>query len=507
MIRRGQITVFMSMLLVTVLSLLFAIVESARVQGAKVQAEHGVDLALFSAFAQYDRKLLEKYDVFFMDEGKGFLQDSIREYCQDNLKPGRAPVPGGSVDFYALDVEEVALSGYVRATDEGGKAFREQAVLYMKDKLPLSVVQEVSRMLPEKDILKRNETLVAQQEKNADQAQKDVKNLLEAEEGEEDGESVTLSEAEKKKGKEAWNDGNPLELIGTLRRNGILNLVVKDPKSVSGKRVDTAILPSRRALQTDGGSYQPMIEEGMFADLCFGEYIMEKYSHMQSGRDSAMPLDYEVEYILEGKSSDLDNIKAVVNRLLLMRQAANLLYLATDSPKRQEALALATALAGFTGMPVVIKAVQGAILLAWAFGESVVEIRRLLAGGKIPVVKTAQNWNLALTNLVKLTGNLDSEDTEDQGLSYGDFLRIFLFLEDESVKSMRCLDILEQNIRCEEKNPGFSIDRCVAGFKAQIRVAGPQLFFGLPALPGVGGQSVEFQVSKDFSYQLYQGGE
>ena len=55
-------------------------------------------------------------------------------------------------------------------------------------------------------------------------------------------------------------------------------------------------------------------------------------------------MDYEMEYLIGGKNADQENLKAVVNRLLLMREGANLLYLETDSTKSQEAMSVALAL-------------------------------------------------------------------------------------------------------------------------------------------------------------------
>ncbi len=57
-----------------------------------------------------------------------------------------------------------------------------------------------------------------------------------------------------------------------------------------------------------------------------------------------------------------------------------------------QALEAATALAGFTGNPAIIQLVQAAVVGVWAFVESVLDIRLLLEGGKVPVVKNGAQW-------------------------------------------------------------------------------------------------------------------
>ena len=77
-----------------------------------------------------------------------------------------------------------------------------------------------------------------------------------------------------------------------------------------------------------------------------------------------------MEYILEGKESDQQNLEVVVKKLLLMRSGANYLYLLTDAGKQAEAETLAVSLSTAIALPVLTGLVKQAILVAWAFGEA-----------------------------------------------------------------------------------------------------------------------------------------
>ena len=67
------------------------------------------------------------------------------------------------------------------------------------------------------------------------------------------------------------------------------------------------------------------------------------------------------------------------------------------------------------------------ILLAWALIEARYDTSVLLSGGKIPLMKDSSSWHCDLDSA--LSGSWEGTDTDSQkGLSYKDYLRIFLYL-------------------------------------------------------------------------------
>ena len=57
--KRGEITVFLTMILVCVWALLCGLVESARTAGARCYLRQALDSSMDSLFGQYHRKLWE----------------------------------------------------------------------------------------------------------------------------------------------------------------------------------------------------------------------------------------------------------------------------------------------------------------------------------------------------------------------------------------------------------------------------------------------------------------
>lgn len=177
--------------------------------------------------------------------------------------------------------------------------------------------------------------------------------------------------------------------------------------------------------------------------------------------DDKKKLSYELEYVIGGKESDRENLDIVVTRLVAMRFPANYGFLLGDSTKKAEAEAMAATLAGVIALPALVGIIKQAILLAWAFGESIMDVRSLLAGGKVELVKRKENWQLQLSSLLNLGKEEGDVQKKETGLSYREYLRMLLFLQKEDECTMRSLDIIEMNIR-QKKGEFFRIDSCVS---------------------------------------------
>ena len=179
-------------------------------------------------------------------------------------------------------------------------------------------------------------------------------------------------------------------------------------------------------------------------------------------------LSYETEYVLEGKASDKENLESFLMKLLLVRMALNYVYLMGDSEKQSEAAAFAAAVTTVLLIPEAAGALKQLVLLAWAAGESIVDIRTLLSGKKAALVKSSDTWQLPLSSLLTLGSSNEQIGGEDVpgGVEYKDYLRIFLFLENPDDVNMRLLDRIEENIKTEYGMDYFKADQCVTKLEA-----------------------------------------
>ena len=139
-------------------------------------------------------------------------------------------------------------------------------------------------------------------------------------------------------------------------------------------------------------------------------------------------------------------------KLMLIRFVPNYAYIQTDAAMKAEAEAMALTLCSLLAVPAITAAAAQVILLAWAYGETVMDLRSLLAGSRVPLVKTKDSWQLSLSSLLKLGTEEDLSDGKDTegGLPYREYLRMLLFLKPQGEMALRTLGMIEQNLRKEE---------------------------------------------------------
>ena len=72
---KGEISIYLSLVFTLIISLTLAVITGARGAALQVAYECAVESALLSAFGEYNRELLERYDVFFID--LSYLSNSL----------------------------------------------------------------------------------------------------------------------------------------------------------------------------------------------------------------------------------------------------------------------------------------------------------------------------------------------------------------------------------------------------------------------------------------------
>lgn len=137
---RGAMTVFFSIITVLFLSLGCAFAESVRMQGARAKAAAVLDMGIFSVFGEYERELLEDYEVFGVDAAYGtgefqkeHLESRLDEFMSYNTEPTKgieAAVAGSSL--FPISTDGSRVMRILLLTDEDGWVFRDQVVQNIK---------------------------------------------------------------------------------------------------------------------------------------------------------------------------------------------------------------------------------------------------------------------------------------------------------------------------------------------------------------------------------------
>ena len=254
-------------------------------------------------------------------------------------------------------------------------------------------------------------------------------------------------------------------------KDGMIGFVVEDTSKISKKEIAFDDLASSQ--QNGSSDYWSNIGEGAKDNVLYNEYLFSKFNSYTDSFDSNGNLietdellDYQMEYILCGNDSDMENFKSTILQLSLIREGANLEYLFTDSEKKYESYALALSLLGYTGNYAVIKAGQYLIMSAWAYGESIMDMRTLVSGGRVEITKNKNNWKLSLENLLAM--NFDSGNSnadKDKGFNYEEYLRILLYMEKPNDKYYRTMDTIEMKM-IEKGNKEFRLKNYIYSLDA-----------------------------------------
>lgn len=459
--RKGGITVFLTSMLLLFVTLVSACVEAVRFYSVGVEAESAVSMGLDSIFAEYHRGLLERYDLFFIDSSYGAEQPSYHnteahlwDYIAANLSAADVPVWNGK-DFLDMHLEGVSIVQAALATDACGRDVKYQAVSYMRERVGIGLIEEIQRQM---DTVRGNGLDVRDVEQEAAEVQAQIDGTPLPEQQLEDGSFVTASV------------DNPADSVNGGRFRGILYLVAEQ-EELSEQAVNPDNYVSYRTLNKGTGAACGDATFSVVEEVLFGEYLIEKCGDYRNpSADGA--LQYELEYILAGKSSDMENLRWVAGRLILLREAANVMYLYSDSTKVSEADVLAWGLAIVSLEPSLQPLLKHSILLAWAYAESVLDVRRLFSGEQVPLLKSRETWRLSLEYMLDYVTHLGEKDEAQDGLTYEDYLRLLLLLEHEDTKTMRFMDVIEMNMRKLEGNESFRMDGCMDAVRAEVSVSG-----------------------------------
>ncbi len=434
---------FLSLILVLILSLIFTVVEGAIHSAAGMKTELIMDMGLDSVFAEYNRELLKKYDLYFIDSSYGAsapslinTEEHLRSYIDYNCSPGKGWL-FGAADFAGMKLDSLSITDVSYATDQVERVFKRQAIMAIKDIRGISALQTlVSKASADYSAYQAS----GYEEEDVEELEEELKEKL-------DGIDYKIPE-------------NPAADVFD-EKPGMLNYLT-DTASVSRRRIDVASLASHRSLQSGSGVRKPEKDPDSFInELMFDEYLMEKCSDYIS-HEGHEAIAYEIEYILQGENTDIANLRKVVAKLLGVRYAADAVYILSDSDRKETVKVIAEAIAALLTLPAEAgDAVAYLILLAWAYGESVSDVKRLMAGERVPLQKTDEDWKMPIWGLFSLKSTAKPTGEEGSGFSYNDYVRVFLLAMDKSKKVMRAMDVIEANIRRTEGNQRFRMDGCI----------------------------------------------
>lgn len=427
--RKGSVTIFLTLLMTIFLILCLVLLEGVRVYFLRVNALQAMELAEFSALSEYQKELFEHYGLFFLEldyeqgsERTEVLENRLRKYLDSNTEE--------------IQTESLSVKNICRATDAEGSSFFEQAAEVMKLQSGYKAFEELIGNLGHVQL--EEVDLGELLEKNENTAKAVLGSLNENDE--ELKFSISIPDIR-------------FPSIKVLR-----DAVLGDETGLSEKSINLDERISTRNLSIGAGKK----EKDTFMDKeMFHAYVFSNFGYYgaQNPHVWDSSLEYQLEYIVSGKESDLYNLENVMWRIFLLRAGGNYLFYHQDSYELGKAQAEAAGLAGFSGNPFLIEAVTEILLISRAIEDGIVQTRQIFAGDKVPLYEKGMFSGVFL--------------------GYEEYLYLFLESEQQEDKIFRCMDLVEMEIREKSGYEKFSLDHCTDRFEVQWNYRFDSLFYKL----------------------------
>lgn len=521
----GSITVFLSIIFLLFFAMFGVTFENVRSLISAGHVRTSAYSAAVTAFGDYNKELYREYGLFGYGgaEGKNVsdLEFAYQRVLFENLSAVPVKKDKQYVDLFGYrDIDAIVKKAdYITDSNE----FLGQVTAFLKQEAVMDIKDTIDQKIQTADKNEIQSKLAVtkdyeQGKYEQSDDKKDTKGKNAAEEKQEISHDKTDSAG-----------GNPLKFFTNLARDGILGLVCDEDRMTDG--VVTSCQENDRSDQKDeddkknkegtkkATDIKDMQRKDVKSESEAGAILSDFISKNQKQEDERekvnSPIEkisiiryankvfssytneqnrttkYGLEYLIGGKSREKDNLISVINRLLVVRLLLNFTCVMSDAAFQEKSLATATAIAGITGLPPVINAIQYTILLILSLEEACVDVRALLMGKKISALKKSSDFQMKYEEICMGSKKLftqkanvypnDDGKKEISSISYSQYLWSFLLFVSQDTIEKRIFSLIEYDLR-EKYNRTFCVHTCICKCRYKINYQIPYQFCELPFL-------------------------
>ena len=439
---KGSITLFSMLSILLITATVFALLEGTRYQELQRFAKLQTEVAMESGFAAYNTWLWKNYHLLGVSQ----------EQMIDEMERSSNGKNENGTNFLRMNTQDISIDQYTLLTDGGGTVFIGCVAEYMKDNFVYEVAKEVYSQYESIEYLMYGNQMDIT----------DIGSALEEIESANQARSVSKNKVK-----------SILEMAKKWQETGVLELVIEDISKLSASKIESSTNFLKRTLRT--GKNPEQYQNGWQERVLLQQYLLSYMSAYQKEKDNRA-LSYELEYLLAEGESDLENLNVVAGKLLAIREAANFVYLVSSPEKVAQAESVAALVGGLSLNPLILEVIKIGLLTAWAFAESILDVRALLTGRRISLLKNDTTWTTQLENIGEITKGFPIAKESTRGLSYEDYLGVLLLLEDENTLAMRAMQMQEMTIRKKSSNSFFEIDTLVIQASANMTYSYQPIF-------------------------------
>ena len=521
----GSITVFLSIIFLLFFAMFGVTFENVRSLISAGHVRTSAYSAAVTAFGDYNKELYREYGLFGYGgaEGKNVsdLEFAYQRVLFENLSAVPVKKDKQYVDLFGYrDIDAIVKKAdYITDSNE----FLGQVTAFLKQEAVMDIKDTIDQKIQTADKNEiQSKLAVTKDYEQGKYEQSDDKKATKGKNDAEEKQEISHDKTDSA-------GGNPLKFFTDLERDGILGLVCDEDRMTDG--IITSCQENDRSDQKDddhkknkegtkkAADIKEMQRKDAKSESEAGAILSDFISKNQKQEDERekvnSPIEkisiiryakkvfssytneqnrttkYGFEYLIVGKSREKDNLISVINRLLVVRLLLNFTCVMSDAAFQEKSLATATAIAGITGLPPVINAIQYTILLILSFEEACVDVRALLMGKKIPALKKSSDFQMKYEEICMGSKKLftqkanvypnDNGKKEISSISYSQYLWSFLLFVSQDTIEKRIFSLIEYDLR-EKYNRTFCVHTCICKCRYKINYQIPYQFCELPFL-------------------------
>ena len=521
----GSITVFLSIIFLLFFAMFGVTFENVRSLISAGHVRTSAYSAAVTAFGDYNKELYREYGLFGYGgaEGKNVsdLEFAYQRVLFENLSAVPVKKDKQYVDLFGYrDIDAIVKKAdYITDSNE----FLGQVTAFLKQEAVMDIKDTIDQKIQTADKNEIQSKLAVTKDYEQGKYEKsDDKKATKGKNAAEEKQEISHDKTDSA-------GGNPLKFFTNLARDGILGLVCDEDRMTDG--VITSCQENDRSDQKDeddkknkegtkkATDIKDMQRKDAKSESETGAILSDFISKNQKQEDERekvnSPIEkigiiryankvfssytneqnrttkYGLEYLIGGKSREKDNLISVINRLLVVRLLLNFTCVMSDAAFQEKSLATATAIAGITGLPSVINAIQYTILLILSFEEACVDVRALLMGKKISALKKSSDFQMKYEEICMGSKKLftqkanvypnDDGKKEISSISYSQSLWSFLLFVSQDTIEKRIFSLIEYDLR-EKYNRTFCVHTCICKCRYKINYQIPYQFCELPFL-------------------------
>ena len=488
---KGNVTIVLSLILTILLSAIFTLLESARLTVIKTHYTDISYLCMDSLFGDFCYELFDKYGIFAINSSDVNPDNFLKEYAADNVLADNNILnfAGNNYNLLKGSLKNVTTSDYIYLTDKDGEVFSNQILAYMKYKEVSEITESLTNSISSDGVDIYDFT-----DESFDVSDMDL-SYLDNISTEDRRECLDISDEEAASYKDNFTN-----FIAHALQNNLLLLLVDDPDSISVTKVDKLTLPSMTTALSDETTVinEGYVKESSFVTpekILFEEYVSSIFGSYTNPKADSL-LTYELEYIINGSSEDDKNLLNTAIKLIFMRGSFNASYILSDPAKRTAVKDFSQKCVG--NAPLVLQFTEFMVLSAWSVAEGIIDVKDLLLGKKVPLIKDSSSWTLSLDKITSVSPHTISSNTGENGFDYSFYLKLLLVAQSELALRFRTMDLIQMNI-CLNYNETFRIQNCICGMKAEFSYETPNIFLNFNNLM-THSNITDFSISTTYTY-------